>query len=563
MSSTSASAIETLKRRLSPLGKQLLEEMLTAYLTTGQWPLLRTIHSKHDKLKTRETLLVLGGAAVQESEDHNSGNRYSLLLIGTFLTKRGATYFQWWVKLFEYLRHLYLTDPDKRLLSQEEVRQILKLSEKDAKTFGALASLRPFYERSSASDGWAIRVPDEVEDFPRTGSLEATVEAFFLRRVPLESPVYRADQIAPTPPLMFPQNGWTFSQPAAAPLGSVDVLKRRYQVFVSSTYDDLKVERQHVIQALLETKCFPTGMELFPASSFEQMELIKRLIDVCDYYIVIVAGRYGTVGKNGVSYTEQEFDYARSINKPIIGFYHRSVGSIAGEKLDRTDQARAQLEAFAAKVKSRTCRPWSSAEELGSAVKSAILNELEFNPQPGWIRADAVPSTELVDKLKQRVADLEEKLKRRPAPATTVPAEQQKSYEITFRLSYFHSAEAEGTEKGESVRKTEDLTVTRTLDQILVELSGFLEQPNTQDELSAEWSMVLATEGLRVVKERHGDECEFSDCELDRGVFERLLHSLTAKRYIRKELARSPYAAGPLFRLTPGGLQRVAELKAL
>lgn len=39
----------------------------------------------------------------------------------------------------------------------------------------------------------------------------------------------------------------------------VDALKRRYQVFVSSTYEDLKEERQHVIQALLERSAFRWG----------------------------------------------------------------------------------------------------------------------------------------------------------------------------------------------------------------------------------------------------------------------------------------------------------------
>jgi hypothetical protein len=38
----------------------------------------------------------------------------------------------------------------------------------------------------------------------------------------------------------------------------------RYQVFVSSTYEDLKEERAEVMQALLELDCIPAGMELFP-----------------------------------------------------------------------------------------------------------------------------------------------------------------------------------------------------------------------------------------------------------------------------------------------------------
>ena len=47
-------------------------------------------------------------------------------------------------------------------------------------------------------------------------------------------------------------------------------MDKRYQVFVSSTYMDLREERQEVIQALLELDCIPSGMELFPASDETQ-----------------------------------------------------------------------------------------------------------------------------------------------------------------------------------------------------------------------------------------------------------------------------------------------------
>jgi len=173
---------------------------------------------------------------------------------------------------------------------------------------------------------------------------------------------------------------------------SANPLKRRYQVFVSSTYEDLKDERQHVIQALLETKCIPLGMELFPAASVDQWKLIKRIIDECDYYIVIVAGRYGSIGNKGISYTEMEFDYACKINKPVIGFYHKSPKSLQGFKLEAMDAGRQKLEKFTTKVKALTCKAWTTSEGLGSAVKSAILYQLEFNPQPGWIKADTVDS---------------------------------------------------------------------------------------------------------------------------------------------------------------------------
>jgi hypothetical protein len=65
----------------------------------------------------------------------------------------------------------------------------------------------------------------------------------------------------------------------------------RYQVFVSSTYLDLKDARQEVLHALLDLDCIPAGMELFAASSEEQFEYIKREIDDSDYYVLILGWR--------------------------------------------------------------------------------------------------------------------------------------------------------------------------------------------------------------------------------------------------------------------------------
>jgi hypothetical protein len=53
-------------------------------------------------------------------------------------------------------------------------------------------------------------------------------------------------------------------------------MQKRYQVFVSSTYEDLKQERAEVMQALLELECMPAGMELFPASSEEHCLGLKK-----------------------------------------------------------------------------------------------------------------------------------------------------------------------------------------------------------------------------------------------------------------------------------------------
>lgn len=109
---------------------------------------------------------------------------------------------------------------------------------------------------------------------------------------------------------------------------------KRYQVFVSSTYEDLREERQEVIQALLELDSIPAGMELFPAADDDQWTLIKKVIDDCDYYIVIVGGRYGSISSTGISYTQMEYQYAVQQGKPVIGFIHKDPGSIPASKTE-------------------------------------------------------------------------------------------------------------------------------------------------------------------------------------------------------------------------------------
>src|ERR1041384_3732281 len=83
----------------------------------------------------------------------------------------------------------------------------------------------------------------------------------------------------------------------------------KFQIFISSTYEDLKDEREQVIKACLEMGHIPVGMEMFSAADEEQWQIIKRQIDESDYYVVLIAHRYGSrVGGRG--YTEKGYEYA-------------------------------------------------------------------------------------------------------------------------------------------------------------------------------------------------------------------------------------------------------------
>jgi hypothetical protein len=178
-------------------------------------------------------------------------------------------------------------------------------------------------------------------------------------------------------------------------------MEKRYQVFVSSTFTDLTDERRAVMQALLELNCIPAGMELFPASTDDQWTLIQRVVDDCDYYLVIVGGRYGSMDAQGISYTEKEYDYAVQQGKPVMGFLHRQPGDIPARNTERDPAIAAKLDAFRSKVQQRMCKHWSNADELGGVVSRSYVQLLKTHPAEGWVKYRHAKTTEDLEKINQ------------------------------------------------------------------------------------------------------------------------------------------------------------------
>ena len=74
--------------------------------------------------------------------------------------------------------------------------------------------------------------------------------------------------------------------------------------------------------------CIPVGMEQFPASNMSQMEYIKMMLEDCDYYILILAGKYGYIDSDGVGFTEKEYDYAIKKRIPVMSFIIEDIGTL-------------------------------------------------------------------------------------------------------------------------------------------------------------------------------------------------------------------------------------------
>jgi hypothetical protein len=190
-------------------------------------------------------------------------------------------------------------------------------------------------------------------------------------------------------------------------------MEKKFQVFISSTFLDLQGERQQVIQALLELDCMPIGMELFPASDQSKWSLITRVIEGCDYYLVIIGGRYGSVDETGTSYTEREYDYAVEKGIPALAFLHAKPDAIPAGKTELKPEVRVKLDAFRRKAEQRMCKYWNTPEELGAVISRSLYQTMKVQPRAGWVRADVTKTIEeLPRSVSSVVGDLGAELKR-------------------------------------------------------------------------------------------------------------------------------------------------------
>ena len=197
-------------------------------------------------------------------------------------------------------------------------------------------------------------------------------------------------------------------------------MAKKLQVFVSSTYNDLKAERQAVVEAILLAEHIPAGMELFAAGDKSQLETIKQWIQDSDVFMLILGGRYGSIDEeSGKSYIQLEYEHAIANNKPffaaIIDDNYLKQKARENPELDCYEQVnKKHYGEFKENVKSRICRFFVNADQLKLHVLES-LHRIEKRPDlVGWFRADAVtdpkPLTAQLGQLQHENQALREKL---------------------------------------------------------------------------------------------------------------------------------------------------------
>lgn len=179
-------------------------------------------------------------------------------------------------------------------------------------------------------------------------------------------------------------------------------MDKKYQIFISSTFDDLTKERSKVVATILKSNHFPIGMEMFSADNIEQWEQIKRTIDSSDYYILIIKRRYGSMTKEGISYTEKEYNYAKKKKIPVLVFIASKNAVIANEDIEDSPEKMILLNKFIERVKENNpCDFWSNVDELCTQVNQALQKQFNMNERTGWVKSDVISKNQGIEKINE------------------------------------------------------------------------------------------------------------------------------------------------------------------
>jgi hypothetical protein len=177
-------------------------------------------------------------------------------------------------------------------------------------------------------------------------------------------------------------------------------MEKKFQIFISSTQKDLIKAREEVTKVILNMYHIPIGMEMFSADNADQWDTIQETIDNSDYYVLIIGHRYGSETKEGISYTEKEFDYAKENGVPIYTYVRdRNISTLPIER-DENPEKITKLNAFIDKALENSMSEfWNQPSDLGQKISIALNKAFTRRPRIGWVRGDMAASTATLNEL--------------------------------------------------------------------------------------------------------------------------------------------------------------------
>jgi hypothetical protein len=151
----------------------------------------------------------------------------------------------------------------------------------------------------------------------------------------------------------------------------------------------------------------PVCTDDFDITKEDDRRVIKRLIGDCDYFLSLVAHKYGP-SADGSSGTEIEYACAVKLNIPVLGLI---IGEKARWKESKWDQDPALIRAlddFKRRLQAHPHVFWTNGQDLKQKAREILTQEMFLNPRNGWTVGDSLAGPPAVNVMSRLITENED-----------------------------------------------------------------------------------------------------------------------------------------------------------
>lgn len=175
-------SIDGWRKALTSIQRQLIDEAWREFQTSGLWPQVRSMCSRHGTKAVDKALAGLRDSVGWEESGSERWKRFRLTLLGVILTSDGPAMQALMVRFFEFQRDLFYSRPEESYTQHTEIQATLNLTDDETDLLGQLLAVGSLGGSSQGNNGWGVSALDEAPEYPKTGGLRKEFERWLLKR---------------------------------------------------------------------------------------------------------------------------------------------------------------------------------------------------------------------------------------------------------------------------------------------------------------------------------------------------------------------------------------------
>jgi hypothetical protein len=187
-------------------------------------------------------------------------------------------------------------------------------------------------------------------------------------------------------------------------------MSKKYLVFIGSCLEDLKNERRELPRIVMEMGHIPVSAASLAPADGNSSALVNKIIGECDYFIALIAHRYGVPDET--SALEAEYAQALSAGVPVIALIIDEKARWKGTKKETDPDLIRKLDDFKAELRKGRHAAWLNTAELRQKAQSLLIQAISLDPRPGWVPATQAAEPAVANEI-ARLSGENEELKRR------------------------------------------------------------------------------------------------------------------------------------------------------